>query len=432
MNAMNNKMNATEMTAIDNQIWELRGKMVGLKNITEEKMQKNTKTFEEIITTIYCEYCGTTGMDINAVELTMDFIKYIWKCTLRGFMTTEAFIEEKEHVFKHITCECDECIPEWLQVQVSEFIEDMNYLVGEIESDPMDPWNIKRENQAAWAQKSVVVEPVTVVEHVVPLKLTKTEYCALIKERLSVTETLRKPEKTVHALETIRIACDMLEMNFEGLEKFRETVLAKIDEFIGEPSLNDEQRNSLRVQRNRIEPKVMEKEDIVPGEFSMDIIKKNQSWYQMTQAKKMRRNDPLYRELETTEADPETETLDCNSYCACHLADSNGVCGDTTPKWVRKQTDKFFKHFKMERDNYLKATTFQRNASDVVESKAKIPRIEMIKSEDNLSVEDRMDHELAWRSSIPMKPLFLGETRCEISQKLSDILYDILSKMILF
>lgn len=65
----------------------------------------------------------------------------------------------------------------------------------------------------------------------------------------------------------------------------------------------------------------------------------------------------------------ETKTLNCNN-----LLESNGMYDETVPKWVRKQTDKFFKHFKMESDNYKQATPFQKNASNIVES-AKSPTI---------------------------------------------------------
>jgi len=218
----------------ENQIWELRGKMVGMKNITEEKMQKNTKTFEKIIAQIYC---GETEFDINSVELTMDFIKYIWKCTLRGFMTLEAFVQEKDLFIaysgslKQNTCEC-KCIPEWLQVQVSEFIEDMNFLV----------------------ENGVMPE---VMPEVMPKAVhTKKEFVDVIMERLHRVKYLSGRVKVVHVLETIKISCDMLE-HFEGMERFKEQVVAKIDEFTSSGRLNNDQMYEMKIQRKRIENPIL-------------------------------------------------------------------------------------------------------------------------------------------------------------------------------
>lgn len=51
--------------------------------------------------------------------------------------------------------------------------------------------------------------------------------------------------------------------------------------------------------------------------------------------------------LDSTETDNESEVLDCNSNCACHLIQSNGVCGEVpvSPRIKeikREENDKCF------------------------------------------------------------------------------------------
>lgn len=306
MNNMNN-------INTENQIWELRRKMVGMKNITEEKMQKNTKTFEKIIAEIYCKDSGATKLDINAVELNMDFIRYIWKCTLRGFMTLETFVEEKENAFQHITCECNECIPEWLQVQVSEFIEDMNFLVeNEVMPEVPIPTEIKKTNdkleiidkpfedlkkeedlrekekderQQQIGNRNLFVPtqvtfgvPFGVMSEVI-LTDTKKEFADVIMERLRRVKYLSGRVKVVYVLETIKISCDMLE-KFEGMESFKEKVVKKIDELTSSRRLNNDQMYEMRIQRNRIENRI---------EQFDKVFENNQIWYKMVMNKKIQR-----------------------------------------------------------------------------------------------------------------------------------------------
>ena len=101
-------------------IIKLERQMVGLKNITIEKMQIVLYKFQKICTK-YEKYDT-----IDFIELYMNIIKYLWKCVLRNFMDFSEFKTRKNLVFEQI---CNQpCLPEYLQVQIDEFVNDINEL----------------------------------------------------------------------------------------------------------------------------------------------------------------------------------------------------------------------------------------------------------------------------------------------------------------
>ena len=106
-------------------VWEIRNEMVGMKNVNMEKKEKITKKIMKVLGEL-------EENKVMSTEVMMDLIKFQWKFVLKGLMTLEAFKNEFDHVYEHINCECgsDRCIPEWLQVQVSQFKQDFENLMA--------------------------------------------------------------------------------------------------------------------------------------------------------------------------------------------------------------------------------------------------------------------------------------------------------------
>jgi hypothetical protein len=114
------KVYVNENNEMEVKVWKLRDEMVGMKNVNMEKKEKITKKIMKVLGEL-------EENKVMATEVMMDLIKFQWKFVLKGLMTLDNFKNEFDHVYEHINCECDgmsRCIPEWLQVQVSQFKQD--------------------------------------------------------------------------------------------------------------------------------------------------------------------------------------------------------------------------------------------------------------------------------------------------------------------
>lgn len=101
---------------IEEDVWVLRRKMVGLKNITKEKIQ-----------TVRDSYFKLSSKKDNIhlrVELGMDILKYLWKLVIREFMTKEHFDELCLEIFVFIEKKLD-YIDDYMRVEYDNFKEDI-------------------------------------------------------------------------------------------------------------------------------------------------------------------------------------------------------------------------------------------------------------------------------------------------------------------
>jgi len=101
---------------IEEDVWALRRKMVGLKNITNEKTQD--------IRNSYLKLSSKKDSIHLRVELGMDILKYLWKLVIREFMTKEHFDELCLDIFEFIEKKLD-YIDSYMRVEYDNFREDI-------------------------------------------------------------------------------------------------------------------------------------------------------------------------------------------------------------------------------------------------------------------------------------------------------------------
>jgi hypothetical protein len=107
---------------MEDKIWGIRNEMVGMKNVSMEKKEKITKKSMKILGEL-----DAIGNVVSATEVMMDVLKFQWKFVLKGVMKVTDFRNDFDNVCKRIT---DYRIPEWLQVQVSQFKQDFENLMA--------------------------------------------------------------------------------------------------------------------------------------------------------------------------------------------------------------------------------------------------------------------------------------------------------------
>jgi hypothetical protein len=101
---------------IEEEIWTLRRKMVGLKNMTKERIQE-----------VRNEYFRLSGKTIDThlrIELGMDIIKYLWKMVIREFTNIEHFKELRDEIFEFIENKLDK-LDDYMRVEYENFREDI-------------------------------------------------------------------------------------------------------------------------------------------------------------------------------------------------------------------------------------------------------------------------------------------------------------------
>ena len=101
---------------IEEDVWALRRKMVGLKNITKEKTQD--------IRNSYLKLSSKKGNIHLRVELGMDILKYLWKLVIREFITKEHFDELCSDIFEFIEKKL-KYIDSYMRVEYDNFREDI-------------------------------------------------------------------------------------------------------------------------------------------------------------------------------------------------------------------------------------------------------------------------------------------------------------------
>ena len=106
---------------LEEEVWVLRRKMTGLKNITEKKMETILNDIDEMFISLI-----NKNLYILYYELRMDLIKYKWKCCIKDFI----HIEEIEHDLNELEKQVSEKIDEDTALDIDIFIDDMRYLIN--------------------------------------------------------------------------------------------------------------------------------------------------------------------------------------------------------------------------------------------------------------------------------------------------------------
>lgn len=100
----------------EEEIWALRRKMVGLKNITKERIAE--------VRDGYFKLSGKSTSNHLRVELGMDVIKYLWKMVIREFTNKEHFEELCKEIFEFIENKLNKIEP-YMRVEYENFKEDI-------------------------------------------------------------------------------------------------------------------------------------------------------------------------------------------------------------------------------------------------------------------------------------------------------------------
>ena len=206
-------------------VWGLRNEMVGMKNVNMQKREKIMTVLGEL------EEIDESVM----VEVIMDLLKFQWKFVLKDLSTLDAFKNEFDHAYEHINCEC---IPEWLQVQISQFKQDFENLMANFMCEKFK--NITVKNDCGEGLISIL--PIDL------LPKTKDEYVRMIWYTLDkIKETKGSNELIFWSLQTIEHSANfVIDLGeIENLGRFKETVIIKIKEFIDDPQLNETQKARL-------------------------------------------------------------------------------------------------------------------------------------------------------------------------------------------
>lgn len=331
-------------------VWDLRNEMVGMKNVNIQKKEKITKKITKVLGEL-----EEIGEVVMATEMMMDLLKFQWKFVLKGLMTLEAFKNEFDHVYEHINCECGECIPEWLQVQVSQFYQDFENLMANFmlceKCEKFD--KILIELACLMVGKITVERCDSMLPSTLGMKVgkytllhsnpkTKDEYVQMIKYTLAKSESSKGNQKVFWAFQGIEYGVNFVKDCGENLERFKETVIIKIKEFIAEPKLNENQKERLRFLLTELGVETVEVPEVP-------------KWIQKQTEKFLKQFDI---EAKTINKQPLIKKVKVpyqklNIYC------QNGF----------KNTEKFLKHFE---------ATIDQTSSILVS-----PRIEQIKQEEN-------------------------------------------------
>jgi hypothetical protein len=111
-----NDLESEDEDDIEEDIWTLRRKMVGLKNITKEKIQSVRDSYFKL---------SSKRNNIHLrVELGMDILKYLWKLVIREFITKEHFDELCSEIFEFIEKKL-KYIDDYMRVEYDNFKEDI-------------------------------------------------------------------------------------------------------------------------------------------------------------------------------------------------------------------------------------------------------------------------------------------------------------------
>lgn len=320
-------------------VWEIRNEMVGMKNVNMGKKEKITKKIMKVLGEL-------EENKVMATEVMMDLLKFQWKFVLKGLMKVTDFKNEFDHVYEHINCECDSdrYIPEWLQVQVSQFKQDFENLMANF----MLCEKCEKFDKVLIELACLMVGKITVLPSTLGMKIgnynllptnpkTKDEYAKIIKYTLTKSEmSIGLPQRVVWSLQAIEHGVNFVKdcSENESLQRFKQTIITKIKEFIVEPKLNENQKARLRFLLTEL------------GDLSLRIV----------------------------EVPVEVPEVPC-------VWEDYYSMEPEVPKWVQKQTEKFIKQFDVEIKNYHQATVVQKSESLIVPVS---PRIEQIKQESKL------------------------------------------------
>lgn len=323
-------------------VWEVRNEMVGMKNVNMQKKEKITKKIMKVLGEL-----EEIDEAVMATEVMMDLLKFQWKFVLKGLMTLKAFKNEFDHVYEHINCECGECIPEWLQVQISQFKQDFeNLMANFMLCEKREKFDKVLIELACLMVGKITERCDSMLPSILGMKVgkynllpinpkTKDEYVRMIKYTLAKSENSKGKQRIMWSLQAIEHGFNFVKDcgEMDGVARFKKTIITKINEFIAEPKINENQKARLRF---------------------------------------------LLTELGDLTIEPEVpETIEVPKI-------------ETTPKWVQKQTEKFLKQFDVEIKNYQQATVVQKSESPIVPVS---PRIEQIKQEErNKCLIDYQDH----------------------------------------
>ena len=309
------KVYVNENDEMEIKVWELRNEMVGMKNVNMSKKEKITKKIMKVLGEL-----EAIEDKVMATEVMMDLLKFQWKFVLKGLMNLEDFRNEFDHVCEHFDCECGECIQ--FQVQVIQFKQDIENLMTNFNKCSFNQkydkviyeLNEKFEYKEWDGQ---VCEWLAVdIESILPSDIgmkagkytllpsdpkTKYDHVMLIKYDIMKAEQTKSGSKqrVFWSLKAIEDGYNFV-MNCDEVKGlFKETIIRKMKEIKENDLVNEHQKARIELLLEQLEPKVNTQ---VTGNFL------------------------TYKALESTETDNESEVLDCN--CACHLIQSNGVCGE--------------------------------------------------------------------------------------------------------
>lgn len=101
---------------IEDEIWALRRKMVGLKNITKERIKE--------VRDGYFKLSGKGTNNHLRIELGMDLIKYLWKMVIMEFTNMEHFRELCDEIFEFIEKRL-KYVESYMRVEYENFREDI-------------------------------------------------------------------------------------------------------------------------------------------------------------------------------------------------------------------------------------------------------------------------------------------------------------------
>lgn len=245
-------------------VWDLRNEMVGMKNVNNEKKEKITKKIIKVL-----DELEEIDDQVSSTEIIMDLFKFQWKFVLKGLITLEAFKNAFDHVYEHIDCKCGECIPKWLQVQVSQFYQDFANLIANF----MLCEKCENFNKVLIEIENVTVKAcedseglVSILPSVLGMKVgkftllptnpkTKDEYVKMIKYTLAKNRNSRDYNQIVFwGIEAIEYGFNFA-INF-NVARFKEVLISKMKEYIDDPKLNENKKARVQFLLEKLEPKV--------------------------------------------------------------------------------------------------------------------------------------------------------------------------------
>ncbi len=100
---------------VEDELWLLRKKMVGLKNITKSKIESIKHGYNKLMNKL--------PMRLK-VELAMDILKYVWKSVIRDFIDEDTFKYLRDEIFESIENRLD-TLEDYMRVEYDYFKTDL-------------------------------------------------------------------------------------------------------------------------------------------------------------------------------------------------------------------------------------------------------------------------------------------------------------------